>query len=117
VTLLAPLVTYLLVFASGTQHVIYALPSLQSVRDGRDSRTARRRSRSFPAAPAGILPGGECNLLSPTYGTVLAAVAFDPTGTTRIGRYVLNHSFMRPALAATGTATTAVILLARRLLA
>ncbi|HKO98721.1 MAG TPA: anaerobic C4-dicarboxylate transporter family protein [Pyrinomonadaceae bacterium] len=34
----------------------------------------------------------------PTYGTVLAAVSFDQTGTTRIGKYLLNHSFMRPGL-------------------
>jgi anaerobic C4-dicarboxylate transporter DcuA len=34
----------------------------------------------------------------PTYGTIVAAVAFDQTGTTRIGRYVLDHSFMRPGL-------------------
>ena len=32
----------------------------------------------------------------PTYGTVLAAVSFDQTGTTQIGKYLLNHSFMRP---------------------
>lgn len=37
----------------------------------------------------------------PTYGTVIAAVAFDSTGTTRIGKYVLNHSFMVPGLVAT----------------
>ena len=37
----------------------------------------------------------------PTYGTVLAAVSFDQTGTTKIGRYLLNHSFMRPGLVAT----------------
>jgi len=34
----------------------------------------------------------------PTYGTLLAAVSFDQTGTTRIGKYLLNHSFMRPGL-------------------
>ena len=34
----------------------------------------------------------------PTYGTVLAAVSFDQTGTTKIGKYLLNHSFMRPGL-------------------
>ena len=34
----------------------------------------------------------------PTYGTVLAAVSFDQTGTTRIGKYLLNHSFMLPGL-------------------
>ncbi|HMN96193.1 MAG TPA: anaerobic C4-dicarboxylate transporter [Phycisphaerales bacterium] len=37
----------------------------------------------------------------PTYGTVVAAINFDPTGTTHIGRFVLNHSFMRPGLVAT----------------
>jgi anaerobic C4-dicarboxylate transporter-like protein len=34
----------------------------------------------------------------PTYGTVLAAVSFDRTGTTRIGKYLLNHSFMLPGI-------------------
>ncbi len=37
----------------------------------------------------------------PTYGTIVAAVAFDSTGTTRIGKYVLNHSFMLPGMVAT----------------
>lgn len=34
----------------------------------------------------------------PTYGTLLAAVSFDSTGTTRIGKYLVNHSFMLPGL-------------------
>jgi len=34
----------------------------------------------------------------PTYGTLLAAVSFDQTGTTRIGKYLLNHSFMLPGM-------------------
>ncbi|MFG0274192.1 MAG: anaerobic C4-dicarboxylate transporter [Phycisphaerales bacterium] len=37
----------------------------------------------------------------PTYGTILAAIQFDQTGTTRIGKYVLNHSFMIPGFVAT----------------
>lgn len=36
----------------------------------------------------------------PTYGTIVAAIQFDQTGTTKIGRYLLNHSFMRPGLVA-----------------
>ena len=32
----------------------------------------------------------------PTYATLLAAISFDQTGTTKIGKYVLNHSFMLP---------------------
>ena len=37
----------------------------------------------------------------PTYGTLIAAVNFDRSGTTRIGKYVLNHSFMIPGLVST----------------
>ncbi len=40
----------------------------------------------------------------PTYGTLIAAMNFDRTGTTRIGRFVLNHSFMLPGLVSTATA-------------
>jgi anaerobic C4-dicarboxylate transporter DcuA len=40
----------------------------------------------------------------PTYGTIVAAISFDQTGTTRIGKYILNHSFMRPGLVATVSA-------------
>lgn len=36
----------------------------------------------------------------PTYGTIVAAIQFDQTGTTRIGRFLLNHSFMLPGLVA-----------------
>jgi anaerobic C4-dicarboxylate transporter DcuA len=43
-------------------------------------------------------PAAAGNFFLPTYGTLLAAVSFDQTGTTRIGRYLLNHSFMRPGL-------------------
>lgn len=34
----------------------------------------------------------------PTYPTSLAAMEFDTTGTTRVGKYVLNHPFMLPGL-------------------
>ena len=37
----------------------------------------------------------------PNYPTVVAAINFDRTGTTRIGKYVLNHSFMMPGMVAT----------------
>jgi anaerobic C4-dicarboxylate transporter DcuA len=37
----------------------------------------------------------------PTYATMVAAIQFDTTGTTRVGRLVLNHSFMRPGLVVT----------------
>ena len=37
----------------------------------------------------------------PNYPTVIAAINFDRTGTTRIGKWILNHSFMMPGLVAT----------------
>ncbi|MGL5785962.1 MAG: anaerobic C4-dicarboxylate transporter family protein [Bacteroidales bacterium] len=47
----------------------------------------------------------------PNYPTVVAAINFDRTGTTRIGKYILNHSFMMPGLVATITAVSVGLLL------
>ena len=43
-------------------------------------------------------PAANSVFFLPTYGTLLAAVSFDQTGTTKIGKYLLNHSFMLPGL-------------------
>jgi anaerobic C4-dicarboxylate transporter DcuA len=64
----------------------------------------------------GAYPAVNGNFFLPTYGTVLAAVSFDQTGTTRIGRYLLNHSFMRPGLVATAASTATALGLSRWLL-
>jgi anaerobic C4-dicarboxylate transporter DcuA len=61
----------------------------------------------------GAYPAVNGNFFLPTYGTVLAAVSFDQTGTTRIGKYLLNHSFMLPGLVTTATATVAATILAQ----
>lgn len=34
----------------------------------------------------------------PNYGPIIASIDFDTTGTTKIGKYILNHSFMLPGL-------------------
>lgn len=47
----------------------------------------------------------------PTYGTILAAVSFDQTGTTKIGKHVINHSFMRPGLVTTVSAVLIALLI------
>ncbi len=65
----------------------------------------------------GVYPAVNGNFFLPTYGTVLAAVSFDQTGTTRIGKYLLNHSFMLPGLVTTITATLAGLFLGKLLLA
>ena len=36
----------------------------------------------------------------PTYPTLLGAVQMDDTGSTRIGRFVFNHSFLLPGVLA-----------------
>ena len=34
----------------------------------------------------------------PNYGPIIASIDFDTTGTTKIGKYIFNHSFMLPGL-------------------
>ncbi|HEY8224470.1 MAG TPA: anaerobic C4-dicarboxylate transporter [Pyrinomonadaceae bacterium] len=53
----------------------------------------------LPAATlVALYPAANGIFFLPTYGTLLAAVSFDQTGTTKIGKYLLNHSFMQPGL-------------------
>lgn len=47
----------------------------------------------------------------PTYGTIIAGVNFDQTGTTKIGKYLLNHSFMIPGLATTISAVIIALII------
>ena len=47
----------------------------------------------------------------PNYPTVVAAINFDRTGTTKIGKYILNHSFMMPGMVATIVAILVGILM------
>jgi len=49
----------------------------------------------------------------PTYGSLIAAINFDLSGTTKIGKYVLNHSFMIPGIVATSVAVATGLLLAK----
>jgi len=49
----------------------------------------------------------------PTYGSLIAAINFDLSGTTKIGKYVLNHSFMIPGIVATAVAVATGLFLAR----
>jgi anaerobic C4-dicarboxylate transporter DcuA len=51
----------------------------------------------------------------PTYGSLIAAINFDLSGTTKIGKYVLNHSFMIPGLVATFVAVLTGLLIAKAL--
>jgi anaerobic C4-dicarboxylate transporter len=62
-----------------------------------------------------VYPAANGLFFLPTYGTVVAAVSFDQTGTTKIGKYLLNHSFMLPGLV-TITSTIVIALLLGKVL-
>jgi anaerobic C4-dicarboxylate transporter-like protein len=49
----------------------------------------------------GVWPAVNGYFFIPNYATVIAGVAFDVTGTTRIGKFVFNHSYMIPGLITT----------------
>ncbi|MDF2187736.1 anaerobic C4-dicarboxylate transporter [Paraflavitalea sp. CAU 1676] len=47
-----------------------------------------------------MFPAVNGDFLLPGYPTLVAAMDFDRTGTTRIGKFVINHSFIIPGLTA-----------------
>ncbi|WP_434939600.1 anaerobic C4-dicarboxylate transporter [Shewanella sp. HL-SH8] len=53
----------------------------------------------------GVLPACYAYFFFPFYPSDLAAISFDRTGTTHIGKYVLNHSFIIPGFIGVITAT------------
>ncbi|UKH33388.1 anaerobic C4-dicarboxylate transporter [Actinobacillus pleuropneumoniae] len=52
----------------------------------------------------------------PNYGPIIASIDFDTTGTTRIGKYIFNHSFMLPGLLSMAFSIAFGLLLAKILL-
>jgi anaerobic C4-dicarboxylate transporter DcuA len=64
-----------------------------------------------PAYLVGIFPATNGHFFIPGYPTLLTAIQFDRTGTTRIGKYVLNHSFMLPGLVTTTASVIAGLIL------
>jgi len=64
-----------------------------------------------PAYLVGIFPATNGHFFIPGYPTLLTAIQFDRTGTTRIGKYVLNHSFMLPGLITTAATVIAGLIL------
>ena len=54
-----------------------------------------------PMVLVAMFPAVNGYFFIPNYPTVVAAINFDRTGTTRIGKYVLNHSFQVPGFVAT----------------
>ena len=61
----------------------------------------------------GAFPSVNGYFFIPTYGTLIAAINFDQSGTTKIGKYILNHSFMLPGLISTFVAVLTGLAIAR----
>ncbi|KYK84871.1 anaerobic C4-dicarboxylate transporter [Aggregatibacter actinomycetemcomitans] len=51
-----------------------------------------------PAVLVGVFVAVNGYFFIPNYGPIIASIDFDTTGTTRIGKYIFNHSFMLPGL-------------------
>ena len=64
----------------------------------------------------GIMPATYAYFFIPNYPSDIATVNFDPTGTTKIGKYYFNHSFMVPGLIAVSVACVVGIALAEVLI-
>lgn len=63
-----------------------------------------------------MFPAANGDFFLPGYPTLLAAIQFDNTGSTHIGKYLLNHSFMRPGIVAVSVSVAVGFLLAGILL-
>lgn len=63
-----------------------------------------------------MFPAVNSDFVLPGYPTLLAAINFDRTGSTKIGSYVINHSFMRGGIIAIGVAVAVGFLLGSILL-
>jgi anaerobic C4-dicarboxylate transporter DcuB len=60
----------------------------------------------------GVFPSVYGYFFIPNYPSDIATVNFDRSGTTVIGKYLLNHSFMMPGLVSVVTSTIVAYILA-----
>jgi anaerobic C4-dicarboxylate transporter DcuB len=59
----------------------------------------------------GVLPSVYGYFFIPSYPSDIATVNFDRSGTTKIGKYLLNHSFMMPGLVSVSVSTIVAYLI------
>ncbi|MFT3826244.1 MAG: anaerobic C4-dicarboxylate transporter [Chitinophagaceae bacterium] len=78
------------------------------------TRTMMPIGLALGIAPSHLLamfPAVNGDFLLPGYPTLVAAMDFDRTGTTRIGKFVINHSFILPGIVAVTVAVSVGFLL------
>ena len=61
----------------------------------------------------GVLPSVYGYFFIPNYPSDIATVTFDRSGTTRIGKYLLNHSFMMPGMVSVIVSTIVATLITK----
>ncbi len=66
-----------------------------------------------PKVILAFLPACYGYFVLPTYASDLACIGFDRSGTTKIGKYILNHSFIIPGLIGVGTGCVVGFLLVK----
>ena len=69
-----------------------------------------------PSVLIAIFPAVNSDFVLPGYPTLLAAINFDRTGSTKIGKFVINHSFITPGVVAIAVAVAIGFLLGSFLL-
>ena len=67
--------------------------------------------KAYPWSLLGVLPAVYGYFFIPNYPSDIATVNFDRSGTTVIGKYLLNHSFMMPGLICVTTSTIVAYIL------
>ncbi|SKA34261.1 anaerobic C4-dicarboxylate transporter DcuA [Chitinophaga eiseniae] len=70
----------------------------------------------LPAHLVAMFPAVNGDFFLPGYPTLLAAINFDRTGSTQIGKYLVNHSFMIPGIVSVAVSVAAGFFLAGILL-
>ena len=68
-----------------------------------------------PLMMIALFPAVNGYFFIPNYPTVVAAINFDRTGTTHIGRWLLNHSFMMPGLITTAVSIASGLIIVKLL--
>ena len=83
--------------------LLYLASGIAALACGRSARltTACGSGGACVTSLIGMFPAVNGYFFIPNYGTIIAAIQFDRSGTTHIGKYLLNHSFMLPGLICT----------------
>ncbi len=68
-----------------------------------------------PLIMLAFIPASYGYFILPTYASDLACIGFDRSGTTRIGKFIINHSFIIPGLIGVSTGCAAGYLLVKLL--